>query len=74
MPSSLTTRQGETWDQLARRAWPDRVRPELSMNALIQANPTLREMTVLAGGLDLTVPDVAEEATVVNPPPWREAS
>ncbi len=64
-----TTRQGDMWDLIAARVYPE-AGGERQMTALIDANPKHREITVFPGGVVLDIPEVG---VIIAPllPPWK---
>lgn len=68
MSSTYTTTQGETPDMIALNLWGD----ETLFHKLVAANPVIRGMAFLPGGLVLFVPEIEERDTEVTPP-WRTA-
>lgn len=68
MASTYVTTQGETPDAIAYRLWGD----ETLFHHLVEANPSIRGLALLDGGVELVVPDVDESANEVAPP-WRQS-
>lgn len=63
------TIQGDTWDAIALRLWPDRGGEKL-MHRLMEANGAYRHVVVFSAGAELRVPDVPIPVTD-SLPPWR---
>lgn len=63
----MTTRQGDTWDVLAIRAYGSAE----YMNALIAANPAHRMTVVFSAGVEIVVPAIDTTQAAANLPPWR---
>ncbi|WP_285906831.1 tail protein X [Pseudodesulfovibrio pelocollis] len=61
------TSQGETPDRIALNLWGD----ETLFHHLVAANPDIRGLASLPGGLALAVPDLPENATEIAPP-WKK--
>lgn len=70
MTSTTITRQGDTWDILAKRLFGN----EHYMEELIAANTDHRKTVVFSYGTRINVPDIDTEATAVsdNLPPWKQ--
>lgn len=69
MATTITTRQGDTWDILSKSAYGD----EKFMDVLIQANITHRKAVIFPAGVNLTIPDI-DTAAIENTtdlPPWK---
>jgi phage tail protein X len=65
------TKQGDTWDVLARDIYGS----EMLAYLILQANPAYMEMIYLPSGLKLTIPDTPPQKTNQPMPPWaREAN
>nr|DAH50786.1 MAG TPA: baseplate wedge protein [Caudoviricetes sp.] len=66
--ATITTRQGDTWDILAKRQYGD----ESYMVVLINANLSHRKTVIFPAGIDLNAPDIAEEDLDYDDlPPWK---
>lgn len=63
------TRQGDMWDLIAARVYPEEGGEKL-MTLLIDANPEHREVTIFPGGVTLTVPEAEVQAAPLLPP-WK---
>ena len=63
------TSQGDTWDMIAYRMYPDSGR-EMCMAALLEANEEHRETVVFSAGAEFAVPAI-EIPAVQNLPPWK---
>ena len=68
MARTYVTTQGETPDAIAYRLWGD----ETLFHHLVEANPSIRGLASLDGGLALTVPEIDKNANEVAPP-WRKS-
>lgn len=68
MASSVkyTTKQGDTFDMLAYRAYAD----EFKAHIIIQANPQCADILVFDAGIELTLP-VISKAAAASLPPWK---
>lgn len=66
MPKLYTTKQGDTWDDIAYQLYGD----EKGMTALIEANENYRDYVIFPAGLVLKVPNY-EKITEKTTPPWR---
>ena len=66
--TTVTTRQGDTWDILSKRLYGD----ELFMSALINANISHRKTVIFPAGVILNAPDIDMSAAEYNRnlPPW----
>ncbi len=64
-----TTKQGDTFDLIALRMYPD-LGAEKLMDILIDANPQHVHTVIFSGGVDLNIPDVDVPA-VTNLPAWK---
>ncbi len=68
LPSSYTTRSGETWDLIALRALGD----ERHMHLMLDANPEQHWVAKFDEGVELVVPDLPVESSLPSGlPPWR---
>ena len=69
--STVTTRQGDTWDILSKRLYGD----EHYMDVLINANIEHRKTVIFPYGVVLTVPEVDTSAAdlVTGLPPWKQS-
>lgn len=67
--TSYTTRQGDTWDLIAKRLFAS----ESYMGKLIQANLSHRKTVIFSAGVVLNVPDIDTEANLVasDLPIWK---
>lgn len=64
------TREGERWDTLAWHYYGDATR----MTPIIEANPQLRILSTLAGGLVVRIPVLEDPAPALDEeslPPWK---
>jgi phage tail protein X len=69
--TTVTTYDGERWDQLAFRAYGDAT----LMNLIIDANPTVSIDDRLTGGMVLVVPIVGNttvKESTQGLPPWKQ--
>ncbi|WP_302806765.1 tail protein X [Cloacibacillus porcorum] len=68
--STYTTKQGDMWDIICYRLFPD-VGKEMCMDKLIEANPEEINRAVFPAGVVLRVPEIS--VSVVNDlPPWKK--
>lgn len=67
---TYTTVQGDMWDSIAHKLYGDANR----MDALITANPELREIYIFSAGVELVVPDIETNINSSGLPPWKQAS
>lgn len=66
--TSYTTRQGDTWDNIAYRAYGD----ALAMQSIINANPQIPITDELPAGITLNVPIIPEPTLDTDLlPPWK---
>ena len=63
---TYTTKQGDRWDLIAFRVLGN----ENYMSQLLEANKQHREVYIFSAGVELSIPEIAEE-TVSTAPPWR---
>jgi phage tail protein X len=63
------TIQGDQWDMIAYRLYPDAGR-ELCMGKLLEANEEHRETVIFKAGVTLTVPEI-DIPVADNLPPWK---
>jgi len=68
MPSKYTTKQGQTWDQIALEALGN----EKLMHLLLQENPEHRFTVFFSAGTELKVPDVSTDDKPETLPPWKK--
>lgn len=63
------TRQGDTWDVMAKRLYGD----EHFMDVLIKANVNHRKTVVFSYGVTIEVPEIDTKSKLyhVNLPPWK---
>ena len=66
---TVKTKQGDTWDILAKRCYGN----ERFMDVLIKANPNYQEVMFFSAGVILDVPaiDTSSNALQMNLPPWK---
>lgn len=66
---TITTRQGDTWDLLAKRLYDN----ELYMSELIKANFAHRFTVVFSAGVVLNAPeiDTTDRSGADGLPPWK---
>ena len=63
-----TTRQGDTWDILAKRLYGD----EHYMEELVNANLNHRKTVVFSYGVRIVVPEIETKNDAANDlPPWK---
>lgn len=67
MPSSYSTRSGDTWDVIAKRA----LGTERHMHRMIDANPEHNYVVRFDAGVELVVPDLPVTPLPSSLPPWR---
>ncbi len=65
MPSTYTTRQGDTWDSIAFRLWGE----ERLFDQLMRANRDHLDVLMFEAGVVLAVPAVQKSQTL-ELPPW----
>lgn len=67
--ATITTRQGDTWDILAKRAYGN----ELFMDVLIKANIFERKTVIFPAGVVLEVPEIDTTSMEyeTNLPVWK---
>lgn len=67
MAKTITTKQGDTWDIIAKREYGK----ETCMNILIRANFPHRKIALFPAGIVLNVPEI--DRTVINEklPIWK---
>jgi phage tail protein X len=67
--ATITTRQGDTWDILAKRAYGN----ELFMDVLIKANINHRKTVIFPAGVVLELPEIDTTSTEyeANLPVWK---
>lgn len=65
------TRQGDTWDVMAKRLYGD----EHFMDVLIKANVNHRKTVVFSYGVTIEVPEIDTKSKLyqVNLPPWKRS-
>jgi phage tail protein X len=63
------TTQGDTWDIIALRMYPN-LGGEKLMHTLIEANPAYRETVIFEANITLRIPDV-NIPVVSSLPPWK---
>ncbi len=66
---TIKTKQGDTWDILAKRCYGN----ERFMDVLIKANSAYQEVLLFSAGVILEVPtiDTSSKALEMNLPPWK---
>lgn len=64
---TYTTKQGDMWDQIARKLWGNAG----LAGRLMEANPAYLELFYFPAGVVLTVPEITEENTAASLPPWK---
>jgi phage tail protein X len=67
LPSSYTTRSGDTWDAIAYRA----LGSENYMDLMLDANPAHNYVARFNDGVVLAVPDLPTPDRPASLPPWR---
>ena len=66
-PSTYTTRQGDTWDQIALRVLGN----ERWMYLFLDANPAVNYTLIFDAGVVLNVPALPTPALPSSLPPWK---
>ena len=66
MPDTYTTKQGDTFDMIAKLIWGD----EKLMHHIMKANPDHQEAVLFSAGITLKIP-VLDETDTLSLPPWR---
>ena len=61
---------GDEWDGIAHKVYGDRLRGEMLMHLLLDANPLHRETVIFGSGISLDVPP-APEGIISVLPPWK---
>ena len=64
MPNTYTTKQGDTFDIIAKRVWGD----EKLMHHIMKANQDYQDAVLFSAGITLTIPELDETATLSLPP------
>jgi phage tail protein X len=71
MATIYKTKLGDTFDSIAFSLLGD----EKYTKELMEANPSYLDVVIFAGGVGLTIPDIAGPATTAaSAPPWRSGS
>lgn len=65
--SNYTTKQGDMWDQIARKLWGDAG----LAGRLMEANPECLGLFFFPAGIVLAVPEIKTESTAASLPPWK---
>lgn len=63
------TEQGDTWDLIALRVYPD-IGGEKLMDILLEANPEHINTVIFSANVKLNIPD-SEVPVIVNLPAWK---
>lgn len=63
------TEQGDTWDLIALRVYPD-IGGEKLMDILIETNPEHINTVIFSANVKLNIPD-SEVPVIVNLPAWK---
>lgn len=66
---TYTTKQGEMWDYVAWKV----LGSSDYVEALINANREHAATFIFPAGVELVIPDIAEEQKVSSLPPWKRA-
>ncbi len=66
--NTYTTKQGDTWDDIAFKVFPDRGREAIT-SLLIQNNPQYIDIVIFPAGCILSLPDIQVKRSK-NLPPW----
>lgn len=67
--STYTTKQGDTWDLIAYRLYPD-VGGEMCLDRLMEANWDYIDVAIFPAGVKLNVPEIEISGTS-DLPPWK---
>lgn len=54
------------WDSIAKKVYGD----ESYMNNLLEANPELTDVVIFSAGVEVLIPDISIQKTVIAPP-WK---
>lgn len=67
--NTIKTISGDTWDKISLRVYGS----ENFMDKLISANIKRRKIVIFSSGIELNVPEVDTEKTLINQnlPPWK---
>ncbi len=68
MTKTYRTVQGDTFDSVAYRLWGE---PRLA-NLLMLANPSLMDVVIFSGGVELAVPEHTPQPVQTELPPWMQ--
>lgn len=63
------TLQGDTWDVIAFREYPDRGGEKLT-SILIEANEKYSDIVIFPAGIILNIPEVSKQSVNILPP-WK---
>ena len=66
---SYTTKQGDTWDAIAKAVYDDETRTD----TLMAANYPLLDTFIFDAGVSVAVPEIDTAASPVELPEWRKA-
>ncbi len=66
---TYTTRQGDTYDLIALRMYPN-VGAEKLTDVLIDANPKHVRTVIFSGGIEINIPDI-DIPTITSLPAWK---
>jgi phage tail protein X len=67
LAGKIVAREGEHWDEIAKRA----LGAERYMTEMLWANPDYMHYAQLPGGVEMTVPEVAADNAPASLPPWK---
>ena len=70
MSKTYTTVQGDMWDGIAYKQLGD----ARYADAIMQANMQYHKTFVFSAGVELVIPEVAQETTLSDLPPWKQVS
>lgn len=68
-----STSLGDEWDGIAHKVYSDRMRGEMLMNLLLEANPDHRETVIFSSGVELVIPDPPQLQSSTLPP-WKRGA
>lgn len=64
---------GDEWDAIAHKEYGDRMKGEMLMHLLLEANPDHNKTVIFGSGVELVIPD-APEPEIVTLPPWKRGA
>lgn len=72
MPAkTYLTLQGDAWDSIAYRLWPNVAKSERLAADLIKSNPAYADVLIFSEGILLTLPEVIIKNPQPTLPAWR---